>query len=219
MKRNILIGILAVIILFIFMVSGCDKERIVESTEYIKEIEYVDSPPDTIFKVDTVYKSETDTVINYDTVFQINNIYDTVVQVNNYYDTVFAVDTILSVSYDPNKFLAFSALEYYSNFLVLDIVQAELWLTGGWIFYLTSYQADIVVVSNGVYDMYGLVDYWAEDWSGYYPLEFNWRMTYKSGDPADPKNWDIAEPPAPVSGKAPGITIKDKVVQSAIDMR
>ena len=186
----------------LLLFSGCDKEKIVESTEYVKEIEYVDSPPDTIFTIDTFFVT--------DSVSTVDSVLIYTVDTFNIYDTINIIDTVNTIQYSPNKFLAFSALEYYNNPKVLNIVYTELGLSDGWIFYLTSFQSDISVVSSDVYDIYGFIDYWAPDWSGYYPLEYYWRMTYTGGDPGDPNNWTMNEPPNTVAGFSPGVRIIDK---------
>ncbi|MFC1475084.1 hypothetical protein ACFLQG_00415 [Candidatus Zixiibacteriota bacterium] len=216
---KILINITLILILTtLLLFSGCGKDKIVESTEYVKEIEYVESPPDTIFQVDSIFVTDSvltvdsisvyivDTILISDTVLQVNNIYDTV----QLYDTINIIDTVNTVQYIPNEFSAFSALEYYNNTEVLNIVYTELGLSDGWIFYLTSFQSDISIVSSDVYDIYGFIDYWAPDWSGYYPLEYYWRMTYNGGDPGDPNNWTMNEPPNAVADFTPGVRIVER---------
>jgi len=61
--------------------------------------------------------------------------------------------------------------------------------------------------STGVYDFYGYIDYWTPDWSGYYLLEYYWRMTYLGGDPTDPNNWRLSDPPAGASGRDSGLKL------------
>ena len=147
-----------------------------------------------------------DTVNVFDTILQVNNIYDTI----QLYDTINIIDTVNTIQYSPNQFSAFTALEYFNNPKVLNIVYTELGLIDGWIFYLTAYQSDITVVSSDVYDIYGFIDYWAPDWSGYYPLEYYWRMTYTGGDPGNPNNWTMNEPPSAVADFTPGVKIIDR---------
>jgi hypothetical protein len=55
-----------------------------------------------------------------------------------------------------------------------------------------------------VYDLYGYIDYWTPDWSGYYPLEFGYRLTFTGTDPTNPNDWDITEAPATGSSPHPG---------------
>ncbi len=212
MMRLFLIGLLG--LAFLVLLS-CDKERIVESTEIIKEIEYVEVPPDTVFIGDSVVIYEVDTVIRYDTVHQGSTdtvvmteyVYDTVMirdtveTVVTEYDTVTVVDTVMTVQCNPNEHLAFTALQYYTDPLVIDMVNQEFGLTDGWIFYLSQFQTDLSNQSSGVYDFYGYIDYWTPDWSGYYPIEYFWRVSYVSGDPANPENWNMTEPPTAVSGE------------------
>jgi hypothetical protein len=219
----------------VLITTGCEKEKIVETTEYIQETEYIELPPDTVRLVDTilshdsVFVHQVDTVIQYDTVtqttvdtvIQVTTVHDTIividtiVQVDYVYDTLFVHDTIVTVEHhydtvtvtdtvqivrcDPNEHFAFAALQYHTNPLVLDLVLQEFGLVGGWIFYLTEYQVDLVNPSAGVYDIYGYVNYWMTDWSGYYPLEYYWRLVYSGGDPADPANWQMTEPPSGAS--------------------
>lgn len=230
----------------VLLMTGCEKEKIVETTEYIQETEYIELPPDTVLRIDTLYSHDSvlvysvDTVVQYDTVVQTT--VDTVIQVTTVYDTVFVTDTIVQMTYvydtllvydtivtvqhhydtvtvtdtvqivrcDPNEHFAFAALQYHSNPLILDLVYQELGLVGGWIFYLTEYQVELVNPSVGAYDIYGYVNYWATDWSGYYPLEYYWRLIYVGGDPADPANWQMTEPPSSASSAPdPGLRLLD----------
>jgi hypothetical protein len=200
-------------------VAGCEKEKIVESTEYIHDIEYIELPPDTVLQVDTVFVSDsttiysTDTIFLFDTVVQIEQIYDTlyihdtVTTIQYYYDTTFIVDTITLTQCAPNEYLALTAMQYYCDPLVIDFVNAEFGLTEGWILYLSAFQLDVTQLSSDIYDIYGYIDYWTIDWSGYYPLEFYWRITYVSGDPADPTNWQLSDPPSVAPGHQPGIRL------------
>jgi hypothetical protein len=198
--------------IFIFMaVTGCDKERIVESTEYIHDIEYVELPPDTVLKIDTVFSSDSVIIYSTDTLI----LYDTVAQVSYIYDTVFSHDTIVTVITDtvqmtqctPNEYLAVTALQYYSDPLVLDLINQEFGINSGWIFYLSAFQLDVTAQSTNVYDIYGYIDYWTDDWSGFYAIEFYWRLTYISGDPAHPGSWQMSDPPTAAPGFKSGIKI------------
>lgn len=163
--------------------SGCSKERIVESTEYIKEVEYVQLPGDTVL--------------------EIRFVYDTV----SVTDTVWASDTVMTSQSVPNQFLAITALQYYNDPLVIQFAQQNFGLNDGWIFYLSDFQLSATAQSANVYDLYGYIDFWAPDWSGFYPLEFLWRLTYQSGDAGLPGNWVMSEPPSPVAGYEPGIRL------------
>ncbi len=237
MKRTTFLASLSLILALLVVVAGCDKERIVESTEYIEQIEYVTLPPDTVFRTDTVRQA--DTVVTYDsttvrvtdTVIQIDYVHDTVVQVDYHHDTVTVYDTVHTVQYETdttymyffdttylvdtvtvnessdNEHVAIGALQYYSNGLVIEFINAEFGLTDGWIFYLSTMQSDIQQVSTGVYDIYGFIDYWTPDWESYYPLEYYWRISYIGGDPAEADSWQISEPPDASPIYEPGLGI------------
>lgn len=213
MNRNQLLAPLAIILLLIALVAGCNKERIIESTEIIHEIEYIELPPDTVIIFDTVMTYDsvvihaTDTIMVVDTVVEVYTIYDTVIQVNTIYDTVvtIVVDTVIQASNEANELLAKGALEFYVDPLVLDFAYEQLGLNGGWIYYLSVWQMDFTRRSAGVYDIYGYIEYWAKDWSGYYPLEFYYRMTHTGGDPADVTNWKLSEPSSGSPSHTPGL--------------
>lgn len=166
---------------FLALVFGCTKERIVESTEYVEKVEYVQLPGDTVLEIRTVY--------------------DTI----HVTDTVRLVDSVSSSGSTPNQFLAIAALQYYTDPLVLEFAEMEFGLNDGWIFYLSSFQLAAVAQSPGVYDLAGYIDFWAPDWSGYYPLEFMWRLTYTGGDASVPGNWTQTEPPTALAGHTPGL--------------
>ena len=191
-----------------FAVSGCDKEKITESTEYIHDIEYVELPPDTVLITDTVFVGGSDTVNFTDTLY----IYDTTFT----HDTIVTVitDTVLTSQCAPNEYLALSALQYYSDPLVLDLIYQEFGITGGWVFYLSAFQLNVTQQSSGVYDLYGYIDYWTDDWSAFYALEFYWRLTYTGGEPADPDNWQMTDPPGAAAGRKPGINIVEESPQT-----
>jgi len=251
MKRNTALLLIIVIFVLLWAVSGCDKERIVESSEYIQEIEYVYLPPDIIVQTDTVFNRDTsiiyisDTAFIFDTVIQVHNnydtvniyIFDTVSTVQNHYDTTYIIDTIATVynhydtsyvidtviqvvnNYDtvtiidtvqtgqntPNAHTAIGAMEYYSDPMVIEAIYNEFGYNDGWVFYLSTYQVALDNPSVNVFDIYGYIDYWTPDWSGYYAFEYYWRMTYTGGDPAIPTNWQISEPPSTVAGHNPGV--------------
>lgn len=213
MKKIILPAIaIAALALFIFG-GGCDKEKIVESTEYVHDVQYIQLPPDTVRLIDTVFNNDSvivhvvDTVHVMDTITQTNHVYDTVVVTQNHYDTTYLVDTVTLTQCNPNEYLAIEALEYYSDELVLQFAYEQFGYDDGWVFYLSSFQLELSKVSSSVYDIYGYIDYWAPDWSGYYPLEYYWRMTYTGGDPANLNNWEISDPPAKSGTHVPGIRL------------
>lgn len=211
---KILIGALLVLLAGLILSLGCDKERIVQSTEYVHDIQQV---VDTVFKVDTIFRSDSIVVQRVDTVKQVTQVHDTVrvnvivhdtvVTTRTYHDTVTVVvtDTVVRTQCLPNTSLAIAALQSQTNPLVLDAINTELGIADGWILYLADEQMNVAKVSSNVYDIYGYIDFWLPDWSDYYPLEFYWRMTYVSGDPASPGNWQMTEPPAAVSGHQPGV--------------
>ncbi len=211
MTRIFIVGTLLLAILVFFAVTGCDKERIVESTEYIHDVKYVELPPDTVLKIDTVFSSDSVIIYTTDTLF----LYDTVMQVSYIYDTVYSHDTIVTVITDtvqmtqctPNEYLALAALQYYSDPLVLDLIYQEFGLTNGWIFYLSAFQLNVTQQSSDIYDIYGYIDYWTSDWSAYYALEFYWRLTHTGGDPAHPGNWQMTDPPTAAPGLMPGVNL------------
>lgn len=205
------------------VVAGCDKEKVVNSTEYVERVEYVEVPGDTVVRVDTVFHSDsvtvqltdtvrvTDTVMQvehvYDTVVQVNTVYDTVVTTQHHYDTTIVTDTVLTVRCDPNEYLAFTALQYHTDPQVIDFINQEFGYSDGWIFYSSAFQVDLTAQGTDTYDIYGYIDYWTPDWSAYYPLEFYWRLIHTGGDPADPANWQMTDPPAVAPGRPSGISI------------
>ncbi len=209
------LGLLLVIASIIL--SGCDKERIVESTEYIHDIEYVQLPPDTIIQRDTLYESDSVVVYRVDTVRTTIYVHDTVVTIRNYYDTVQIVDTVLQSS--PNELLAVAAMQYHTDPAVLEFINQEFGVTDGWVLYSSAFQMDIAQRSATVWDMAGYIDYWTPDWSAYYPIDFAWRVTYKGGDPANPVNWQLSDPPAAVSGHAPGLNRADQVMSTSLMLK
>jgi len=262
MKLVLTVGALLIAVAAILAVAGCDKEKVVQSTEYVRE--YVQLPPDTVLQIDTVTVSESDTVYAVDTVVQthyvvdtvqvhdtvttveqhfdtvtvidttfivdtvetVENHYyydtvtvvDTIVTVQNHYDTVNVVDTVYASQCTPNEYLAFAALQYYSDPMVIDAINSEFGVNDGWVFYLSAYQHEVTRQSADTYDIYGLIDYWTPDWSGFYAFEFYWRMHYVGGDPADHSNWEIFEPPGAAPGFEPGLNLsQDRTPIQAID--
>ena len=208
------IGIVSAL-LMIVLSGSCTKEKTITSTEYVHDI--VQSPPDTIFVLDTVFRIDSiqvpimDTLLLVDTVTVYSIIHDTVISVRNFYDTVFVTDTVVKSQCAPSAVTAVMAMEIQTDPLVLEFVQRELGQSDGWIFYLTPAQMYVNKISANVYDIAAYVDYYAYDFSGDYPLEVGWRMTYISGDPAIASNWQMADPPAGVGGYSPGINLSAKV--------
>ena len=235
MKRLPLI--LLPILLILAFVSCENRERITE-TEYVHDIKYIESPPDTVLRIDTLYNFDTlvhydtvfsgggDTVLQYDTVMQIDTIYsssidtvtitevvydttrvyDTVNVINTVYDTVIRVDTVTQQACAPFVQFAFAALQYHADGEVIAFINSEFGYDDGWVYYLSIAMSDVSSPSTGVYDFYGYIDYWAPDFSGYYPLEYYWRISFTGGDPSDPDNWNLSDPPA-APKKDPGVRL------------
>jgi hypothetical protein len=203
MKSPVAIILSLLMMALILFIVGCEKEKVVESTEYVHDIEYIELPADTVYKVDTVLTQDSVAIHNTDTV----TVSDTVIQVDYIYDTVVVTDTLLTIQCDPNEHFAVAAMQYYCDPLVIQFVNQEFGLTDGWIFYLSAFQVGLSEPSSDVYDIHGYIDYWTPDWSAFYPLEFYWRMTYSGGDPADLDNWHLSEPPASVSSYQPGVRL------------
>lgn len=176
MKRILIPIMILMFLAAVLAIYGCDKERIVTDTEYIHEVEYIESPPDTvtITITDTVYINQGGEACS------------------------------------PSEPLAMTALQYYSNDEVMNFIYGEFGYTEGWIYYLTEFQCDVTESSTGVFDVYGYVDFWMSDFSAYYPMEFNWRIRYTSGDPTDPTNWTLEDPPLASSGHIPGLRLVDE---------
>jgi hypothetical protein len=221
----------AILLILATAMFGCDKERIVESTETVKDTQYIELPPDTIFVVDTVFNTDSSTSVIHDTVYQVTNHYDTVyvnrtdtvniatvdtVTITNTVTdtvTVTVTDTVQIQQNVPNQSLAFAALTYYSNSLVIDFINQTYGIGEGYMLYLNEFQSDIAHPSANVWDIYGLIDFWTTDFTGFEPLEFYWRMTYTGGDPSDPNNWTITDPPgATTGGVVGGVHAADRTV-------
>lgn len=219
MTRSIIQKIVFMFILPLLLVAGCTKERIVESTSIIHDIEYIELPPDTVILVDTVISIDSvtvhtiDTVQIYDTVISELYFYDTLILTDTvftevyFYDTLILTDTVRTVQWEPSDGLAFTALQNYGNPLVIQFINQEFGYNDGWIFYLSVTQLDLVEESSQIYDIYGFIDYWTPDWSLYYPLEFYWRLTYTGGDPTVITNWQMGVPPAGSSINSPGLKL------------
>jgi len=246
MTRAVFLTTSLIIFGLFLLAGGCEKEKIVESTEYIHDIEYVQLPGDTVYQIDSVYNNDsttiyitdtvfqidsvfgsdsvtiyiTDTLLTFDTIVQVNNIYDTVLVhdtveiVQHHYDTTIVVDTVLTVQCNPNECMAVAALQYYTDPLVLEFVSAEFGLSEGWIYYLSAYQLQLSQASSSIYDIAGYIDYWTPDWSGFYGLEFYWRVVYTGGDPADPRNWQMTEPATASAGHEPGLKLTPETARS-----
>jgi len=215
LNRAVFIVITVLAASSLLMAGGCDKEKITSSTEYVHDIEYVQLPPDTVYSTDTIHHHDTlkvaaDTVYRTDTVIQVQHhtdtlrIHDTVTTVQHHYDTVTVTQC------PPNGLLAYTACEYNSDLLVVEFIYENFGYSDGWVYYLSAFQSDIQQVSSKVYDIYGYIDYWTPEFDGYYQLEYYWRMTYTSGDPADPDNWTMSEVPGSTAlstGRHPGLRI------------
>jgi len=211
MRKAFYIGILSIAAAAALLLAACDKEKLVESTEYVHDIEYVELPADTIYRVDTVFSNDSvtieqvDTVVMSDTIVQVDYVYDTVVITDTLEVTV--TDTLETLQCNPNEYFAVAALHYYCDPLVIQFINQEFGLNDGWIFYLSTFQLGLTKQSSNVYDIHGYIDYWTPDWSGFYPLEFYWRMTFTGGDAADVDNWQLDSPPAAVSNYQPGFKL------------
>ena len=81
----------------------------------------------------------------------------------------------------------------------------------------STFQLDLTKTSSDIYDIYGFIDYWTPDWSGFYALEFYWRMTYKGGDPADPLNWELSEPATSPGNLQPGLKVIPAEAERRLD--
>lgn len=197
-----------VILALLFGAAGCDKERTVTSTEIVHDTKYIELPPDTVYMVDTVSGVDTlivhdvDTVHRTDTVHVNVTVHDTVIKTVNHYDTV----TVTVTSFVPTAATAVHAMQAQTDPQVLQFASDNFGLTDGWVFYLSPQQMEITQASSTVWDIYAYIDYWSPDWSGYYPLEVYWRMTYKSGDPSNPNNWTMGDPPAAITGHPTGVS-------------
>ena len=210
MRKPVLIALLMIVVTIAFV--SCDKEKIVESTE-IREV--TTTIIDTVFVRDTVNTQLTDTVTITvsDTVIQyISQPADTVIQYITVTDTV----VVGSNGPVPDVSAAFTAMQAYTDVVVIEAINAELGYTDGWIFYLSAYMSYIAHPSENVWDFSGYIDYWAPDWSDFYAFEYGWRLTYVSGDPEDPNNWSVSEIPAGAPNGASGLKVVDKSVREAL---
>ncbi len=229
-KRILLATALLAIILSI---CGCDKEKIVTSTEYVHDIEYVEVPADTVYRVDTLVTVDTviqidtlggggvDTVLVVDTVVQTVvetvTVTDTVTVTQYVHDTtvvtqtVTVTDTVTVEVQDcpPYAHFAFAAMPFHADPLVIDFINAEFGLTEGWILYLSLAQSSLENPAAGVYDFCGYVNFWAPDWSGYHSMEYCFRMSLVGDDPAEPMDWQLTDTPAASSKEEPGLRLSN----------
>lgn len=200
-------GTLAVLAL-VTGVTGCDKERTVTSTEIVHDTKYIELPGDTVYLIDTVSGIDTmiihdiDTVNRTDTVHVNIVVHDTVTKIVNHYDTV----TVTVTNFAPTATTAVAAMQALTDPQVFQFAYDNFGMSDGWVLYLSPLQMEVTQSSAKVWDVAAYVDYWTADWSGYYPLEVYWRMTYKSGDPTNPANWTMGDPPAAVSGQPAGVS-------------
>ncbi len=218
------------LLLMLAVIYGCDKERIVTTTETVIDTEYIELPPDTILitdsffvnttdtfqliSTDTVFVNTTDTLTVYDTTFQTHILIDTVEIFQTLYDTVMVTvtDTVVQNNQTADANYAYTALQFHTDPAVLQFINTEFGLADGWILYLSTFQNTVTNPSVGVYEFTGFIDYWVPDWSSYYPLEYAWRVTFNGGDPSNPSSWSLSDPPAVVNGKNAGISlVKERV--------
>lgn len=227
MTAKTLIGstLLCTVLFLTVLAAGCNKERIVESTEYIHDIQYIESPPDTVTVRDTVFRSDSvivhteDTMRITDTLRITNTIHDTVRVTTIVHDTVQVTnvvhDTVLRAQCTASTQMAIDAMISQSDPLILAFLMQEVGENDGWVFHLSPSQMNITQVSSTVWDIYSAVDYWAADWSGYTQIEMYWRLTFTGGDASNPNNWTMTDPPAAPQYR-PGITptVKSATAQS-----
>ena len=62
MIKPVVIIVALIIIAMILSLPGCEREKIVESTEYVHESEFVALAADTVFRIDTVFTQDSTTV-------------------------------------------------------------------------------------------------------------------------------------------------------------
>lgn len=214
MKAVLGFGAALLLLTVVILATGCDKERTITSTEIVHDTKYIELPPDTIFVIDTVSGIDTLIIHDIDTVRKTDTlrinviIHDTVIRTVNNYDTIRRTDTVTVTvtSFQPNATTAVAAMQAQTDPQVLQFAFDNFGLSDGWVFYLTPAQMEVTQSSAKVWDVFAYVDYWTPDWAGYYPLEVYWRMTYKSGDPADPNNWTMTDPPAAIAGQPSGVS-------------
>jgi len=204
------------------LAAGCNKERIVESTEYVHDIRYIESPPDTVIVRDTVFRSDSvvvhtkDTIRITDTLRITNTVHDTVRITSVVHDTVRVTsvvhDTVLKAQCSVSQQMAVDAMISQADPAILDFLMQQVGQNDGWVFHLSPSQMNITQVSSTVWDIGSMVDYWAADFSGYYQIEMLWRMTFSGGDASNPNNWTMTDAPASPQYK-PGL---NPVVKTAV---
>ena len=183
------IAYIATALILLASVYACEKERIVESTEYVERIEYVQLPGDTVYQTDTIFNG------------------DTIVQ--TVYDTIVIFDSTQATQCGPNVHLAMAAMQFYTDQFVLKLIKLQFGINGGWVLYTSNFQTDITELSPDSYVLAGDIDYWTLAWDQFYPLEFAWKLTHTGGDAADPLNWRIDEPSATGAPYHPGLRLKN----------
>lgn len=191
------IAYIATVLILLASTFACEKERIVESTEYIERIEYIQLPGDTVYQTDTIFNG------------------DTIVQ--TVYDTITIVDTVQTTQCGPNIHLAMAAMQFNTDPLVLELIKQQFAIVGGWVLYTSNFQTAVTELSPGSFILVGVIDYWTLAWDQFYPLEFAWKLTHIGGDPANPQNWRMDEPNATGAPYHPGLRLKnsDQSVGSA----
>ena len=195
--------LLTMILLLVAWVIGCDKETTTTSSEYR---EVIGQGTDTVFFTDTVIIENPNGTTVYDTtvIHDTTLVHDTVVQY------ITQVDTVYSQSNEPTVQAAFLAMQAYTDVVVIDDITATVGYTDGWVLYLSAYMSYVDNPAAGVWDLAGYIDYWAPDFSDFYAYEYGWRLTYISGDPGDPNNWQVSEIPAASPIGQPGLNRVDK---------
>jgi hypothetical protein len=219
MKRLVLLGSVLVTFSLLLIASGCNKEKIVENTEYVHDTEYVQLPPDTVTLydtiriIDTTTSSDVDTIIVIDTVIKVTTVHDTVVVNHVIYDTVRTTvhdtvttihhDTVTVTSYRAGKGTAFVALQAYldANYFSGDYV--EYLSLASMAAYNSANSTTFGVTASGTnsWDVYGMLYSNAEE--TYY--EFEMLVTYNgSGNPDNLSSWTVDESvgSAPANGAA-----------------
>lgn len=196
MTKRILL--LAFMLLLTAWFVGCEKTTTTTSSEFHEIVGQNQS--DTVFVHDTVFSNNGNPTTVYDTTF----VHDTVVQ------TVTQVDTVTIQSSGPTVYTAFTAMQAYTDAQVIADVNATVGYTDGWVLYLSAYQSYIDNPSTNVWDLAGYIDYWSPDFSDFYAYEYGWRVSYVSGDPGDPNNWQFSDIPAGAPNGANGLKRVDK---------
>ena len=198
----------AMILILVVWVVGCEKETTTTSSEYHEIVGQ--SGTDTVYIADTVIINDPNGTTVYDTTIII----DTIIQNNSQVDTVIQyvtqIDTVYSQTAAPSVHAAFTAMQAYTDQIVIDDITATVGYTDGWVFYLSAYQSYVDNPATNVWDFGGYIDFWAPDFSDFYAYEYGWRMSYTSGDPNDPNNWQMSEIPAGSPAGRSGLKKVDK---------